>query len=56
MWEIFEFTLDQTGVVVSQFGLCDTMCDLIFDFLGATIVAGFGALSLRKRAEQGHEY
>jgi hypothetical protein len=37
-WELFEFTMDLTGLVTSQRGLHDTMLDLAADSLGGAIV------------------
>lgn len=50
MWEIFEFTMDQTfGLNMQKSGLLDTMGDLIVDTLGALIGAGSGWAWLKKR-------
>ncbi|MFC6733150.1 hypothetical protein [Haladaptatus sp. DYSN1] len=51
-WEVIEFTLDQTarmlgvGGVLTQYGLEDTMLDLIFDTIGAVVVAIWGTAHL----------
>ncbi|WP_299233121.1 hypothetical protein [Natronomonas sp.] len=51
-WELFEFGLDllaeETGVTMplAQFGLDDTVKDLMFNFLGAVLVAVFGQVHL----------
>lgn len=48
LWEIFEFSIDQTfGTNMQKSGLVDTMSDLIVDGIGAAIIAilGFGYLS-----------
>ncbi|WP_332899533.1 hypothetical protein [Haladaptatus sp. CMSO5] len=51
-WEVVEFALDQTarllGVrgVLTQYGLEDTMLDLIFDTIGAVVVAIWGTAHL----------
>ncbi len=37
-WELFEFTMDLTGLVTAQKGLGDTMLDLAADCLGGLIV------------------
>jgi hypothetical protein len=34
IWEIFEFSVDQTGLFIAQRGLQDTMLDLIANFAG----------------------
>ena len=34
IWEIFEFTVDQTGLFKAQLGLRDTMLDLVANFTG----------------------
>ena len=38
-WEIFEFSIDQTGLFRTQRGLTDTMIDLIANTMGAGAVA-----------------
>ena len=51
-WELFEFGLDllaeETGVTMplAQFGLDDTVNDLMFNSLGAVLVAVFGQVHL----------
>ncbi|RPJ54118.1 MAG: hypothetical protein EHJ95_00890 [Methanobacteriota archaeon] len=47
-WEIFEFTADQLLGTHLQYGLTDTMLDLIFDLFGAILVAALGSLYLRR--------
>ena len=43
-WELFEFSMDLTGLVTAQRGLQDTMLDLVADSVGGLIVvAGFAA-------------
>lgn len=37
VWEVFEFSMDQSGLFYAQRGLTDTMIDLIADGLGALI-------------------
>ncbi len=51
LWEIFEFTMDQTfGLNMQKSGLRDTMTDLIVDMIGALIscTAGFFYLKFVK--------
>ncbi|MEM7424989.1 MAG: hypothetical protein AAF441_02770 [Pseudomonadota bacterium] len=43
-WEIFEFSLDRTGLFQTQRGLNDTMLDLIADVVGALAVVGAHAV------------
>jgi hypothetical protein len=38
IWEIFEFTVDQTGLFNAQRGLQDTMLDLVANFAGISCV------------------
>ena len=38
-WEIFEFSIDRTGLFQTQRGLADTMLDLIADTVGALMAA-----------------
>jgi hypothetical protein len=51
-WEVLEFTLAEatqllgTGRVLTQYGLSDTMLDLVFDTIGAVIVAVWGTAHL----------
>jgi len=52
-WEIGEFLTDQllvtnsgNGVVLVQYGLADTLTDLLFDFVGGVLVALWGTASL----------
>lgn len=48
VWEIFEFTMDQTlGTNMQKSGLVDTMWDLIVDCIGALIGANAGYFYLR---------
>ncbi|MBT8410816.1 MAG: hypothetical protein KJP02_03330 [Octadecabacter sp.] len=50
LWEIFEFTMDQTfGMNMQKSGLVDTMKDLIIDTAGAAIGAFSGYLYLKGR-------
>jgi hypothetical protein len=51
-WEVLEFTItliaETTGnaTILTQFGLSDTMLDLVFDTIGAVIVAIWGTAHL----------
>ncbi|MFC7227341.1 hypothetical protein N0B31_08000 [Salinirubellus salinus] len=51
-WEVVEFTLAETagvlgsGTVLTQYGLEDTMLDLVFDTVGAVVVAVWGTAHL----------
>ncbi|MGI3171547.1 hypothetical protein ACRARG_20560 [Pseudooceanicola sp. C21-150M6] len=48
IWEIFEFTMDQTfGTNMQKSGLMDTMGDLIVDCVGAVLGAGVGFAYLK---------
>lgn len=53
LWEVIEFTIGGLsavlgfGSVLTQYGLSDTMLDLIFDMAGAAIVAVWGGTRLR---------
>lgn len=47
-WEIYEFTFDTIFGTELQHGLEDTMYDLIFDLVGALIIAGVGNFYLRR--------
>lgn len=48
VWEIWEFTLDQTfGLNTQKSGLVDTMWDLIVDCLGAALGAAAGYVYLK---------
>lgn len=52
LWEIFEFTVDQTlGTNMQKSGLVDTMWDLIVNTIGALIisVSGWGYLKTKDR-------
>jgi hypothetical protein len=46
-WEIVEFTVDKTLHKNTQYGLDNTMWDLINNFLGSLLAAGFGWLYVR---------
>lgn len=60
IWEVLEYGLDvlsaRTGIEMplSQFGLEDTMNDLMFNLLGALIVAVWGQLYLSRVTERLH--
>lgn len=62
LWELFEFALDiiamSTGVTMplAQHGLKDTVTDLMYNSLGALIVAIFGQAHLTDVAETIREY
>jgi len=51
-WEVIEFALAEaaaalgTGAILTQYGLEDTMLDLIFDTIGAILVAVWGTAHL----------
>lgn len=57
IWELFEFGLDvaadETGITMplAQHGLDDTVRDMMFNTLGAILVAGFGQVHLSGVAE-----
>lgn len=57
IWELFEFALDiiaaETGVTMplAQHGLDDTILDIMFNSLGALLVAVFGQVHLTNVAE-----
>lgn len=57
LWEVLEFAArlfsDAVGVetVLVQYGLDDTVVDLVFDAVGATLVALFGARGLARLAD-----
>jgi hypothetical protein len=51
IWEIFEFTVDQTFNTNMQKGLHDTMWDLIADSVGALLVSTLGYFKIKKRLE-----
>jgi len=52
MWEIFEFTLDNSlGINLQKSGLKDTMWDLIIDGAGALIASFTGYLYLKRERE-----
>lgn len=52
IWEVIEFVIGEaaallgTGAVLTQYGLEDTMLDLVFDTVGAVIVAVWGTAYL----------
>ena len=52
LWEVLEFTItlaaEATGnaTILTQFGLSDTMLDLVFDTIGAVVVAIWGTAHL----------
>lgn len=48
-WEIFEFSVDQTGLFVAQKGLQDTMIDLIANALGALLALFWAPQPLWRR-------
>ena len=60
IWEVFEYTLDVVSAVtgiqmpLAQFGIEDTMRDLMFNMLGALFVAIWGQVYLSEFAEQLH--
>lgn len=51
-WEVLEFALGRvaaaigTGTVLTQYGLADSMLDLVFDALGGLVVAAWGHVHL----------
>lgn len=51
-WEVIEFTLAEaahllgSGSVLTQYGLSDTLLDLVFDSIGAVVVATWGTAHL----------
>lgn len=50
MWEIFEFTMDQTfGYGMQKSGLLDTMSDLIVDTLGAIVASTIAYIYLKTK-------
>ncbi|PIN92676.1 hypothetical protein COU56_04115 [Candidatus Pacearchaeota archaeon CG10_big_fil_rev_8_21_14_0_10_31_9] len=50
LWEIVEFTVDQTfGLNMQRSGLVDTMWDLILDSVGALIASSLGYLYIKRR-------
>lgn len=51
IWEIFEFLIDQTDLVMAQRGLADTMVDLMADLLAGMTVAVW-RVSLKQRYER----
>jgi len=61
VWELFEFALDivadETGISMplAQFGLDDTVLDLMYNSVGALIVATFGQAYLSGVAERVRE-
>ncbi|MFB6131962.1 MAG: hypothetical protein ABEJ44_00975 [Halanaeroarchaeum sp.] len=62
LWELFEFALDivstSTGLTMplAQHGIDDTVTDLLYNSLGASIVAIFGQAHLTDVAETIREY
>lgn len=58
VWEVLEFAARGVGhalgtePVVVQYGLEDTMLDIVFDFLGALAVALFGTRRLRRTVDR----
>jgi hypothetical protein len=56
-WEVIEFAVSQgaamlgTGTVLTQYGLDDTMLDLVFDSVGAVVVAVWGTAHLTNVVE-----
>lgn len=52
LWEVLEFGIGKGAIafgtdrVLTQYGLDDSMLDLVFDVVGAVIVAGFGTAYL----------
>ncbi len=49
LWEIFEYFLDTTfGTGLQQFGLKDTMQDMIVNAIGAAIVSTIGLIYIKK--------
>ncbi|WP_123534014.1 hypothetical protein [Halosimplex salinum] len=56
-WEIIEFTLAEvaamlgTGTVLTQYGLTDSLMDLVFNTLGAVVVATWGTAHLNGVSE-----
>ncbi len=50
LWEIVEFTMDNTySVGIQQYGLVDTMLDLIVDAFGAFIASILGYIYLKEK-------
>ncbi|MDH3694618.1 MAG: hypothetical protein OER96_08625 [Gammaproteobacteria bacterium] len=49
LWEVFEFSVDRTGLFQAQRGLSDTMLDLIADTIGVlgTLALYLGSVSFR---------
>ncbi|WP_246982830.1 hypothetical protein [Halorientalis marina] len=62
LWEVIEFVLAEaaallgTGAILTQYGLEDTMVDLIFDTVGAVIVAIWGTAHLSDVVDAIGEY
>jgi len=52
LWEIVEFLIDQLVALprLAQIDLCDTMCDMIANLVGAVFAAGLISVYLKKRA------
>ena len=57
LWEVIEFVAGEatavagTGEILIQYGLGDTMVDLVFDIIGGVIVALWGTVYLRATIE-----
>ena len=57
LWEVIEFTIGEVAVllgmgsVLTQYGLSDTMLDLVFDIAGGTVVGIWGTARLNDVAE-----
>jgi len=62
LWEVVEFALGElatalgSGSVLTQYGLEDTMLDLIFDVVGALVVATWGTAHLTHVVDAVGEY
>lgn len=54
-WEMFEFTMDQTGLFKAQRGLVDTMLDLFADAVGGLVVCGIVLLTQRNVLPSGDD-
>ncbi|MFB6074774.1 MAG: hypothetical protein ABEJ89_07160 [Haloarculaceae archaeon] len=58
VWEVIEFSLSTaartlgSGSVLTQYGLGDTILDLVFDTVGAVVVAVWGTAHLTNAVEQ----
>lgn len=57
IWEILEFFIDQSALmlgiqpILAQHGITDTMLDMIFNIIGAVIVAAWGTVYLTEISE-----